>query len=171
MEDVKRIMQELYADEKWTSEKTEGGSTLFIAASRQEDGARDPDVYASDKMMAIILAKETGKDVFLLPERSPFRNPDCFFDGGTMELKHVRGGRNKVGKNAMEALKQSPNVFLFIDKNIPVDSCISKIAGSIQICRRSLAEKGKHFLEPPKDARLYLYTEGKLYEGTWADVL
>lgn len=127
-------------------------------------------VYESDKMMAHTLAKETGENVFMLPERGEGKHPDCFFKDSTMEMKHVRGGRDKVGKNAIEALSQSQNTFLFVDKNIPIDSCLSKIAGSVKTNRNS-EKQNKKFVEPPKDALLYIFTQGRLYKNVWGDVL
>ena len=167
-----KTVKKLYPNETWTTEKAGEKSSVFVSSSRKEDGAKNPEVYASDKMMAVTLAKTTGEDVFMLPERNKAgKNPDCFFDGTTMEMKHVRGGRNKVGKNAIEALGQSKNTFLFVDKDIPIDSCLSKITGSVKMHRRGLSEKGETFVEPPKDARLYIFTQGKLYKNVWGDVL
>ncbi len=165
-----KAIQKLFPNETWTSEKAGDNSYVYVASARKEDGAKDKEVYESDNMMAHTLAKESGADIFMLPERGDGKHPDCYFIDSTIEMKHVRGGRNKVGSNAIDALDQSQNVFLFIDKDISIDSCLAKIAGSVKTNRDS-EKKDKKFVEPPKDARLYIFTQGKLYKNVWGDVL
>lgn len=164
--------KELYPNETWTSEKVGGKSSLFVASAREADGAKDPAVYDSDKMMATSLAKATDKDVFMLPERNKGgKNPDCVFDGATMEMKHVRGGQRKVGVNAVGALSQSKNVFLYVDKPISIESCLSGIRGTLVNSRNQAKKNNTSFTEPKRDGLLYIFTKGELHKCTWNDVL
>ncbi|MBQ6565618.1 MAG: hypothetical protein IJL80_01060 [Treponema sp.] len=163
---------ELYPNETWVSEKAGDKSSVFVSSAREADGAKDPAVYASDKLMATALAKATGKDVFMLPERNKGgKNPDCVFDGATMEMKHVRGGQRKVGVNALGALSQSKNVFLYVDKPISIESCLSGIRGTLTNSRNQAKRIGASFTEPKREGLLYIFTKGELHKCTWGDVL
>lgn len=133
---------------------------------------KDPLVYGSDKFMAKVLAMETGKDVYLLPEINKGNsNPDGFFNGDTIELKHVTGKRDKIGKNAIKGLNQSDNVFLYIEQNYGINDCISKVKGSFE-ARLSDSKKENHkpFNLPNENSKLYIYTQGKLYIFSWKDI-
>lgn len=163
-------VNKLYPDETWTTENIGGKAILFVSSARKADGAKDPIVYDSDTMIARTLARETGEDVYLLPERNVgASNPDAFFIDGTMEFKHVHGNLNKVGKNAIKALGQSENVMLFTDKDFTITACLSKIKGSFDA--RLNTTNGGAFTMPSKSARLYIYTGGKLYKYTWGDIM
>ena len=156
----------------WHREKVSGDADLYVAQERLEAGMKDPAVYASDRMMAKTLARETGKDVYLLPEnKKNSANPDGFFNGGTIEFKHVIGKRDKIGKNAVRGLEQSENVFLYIEKNFGIDDCVSKVKGSIKArINESKKEGSKPFDFPDMNRKLYIYTQGKLYVFNWGDV-
>ena len=104
-----KAIQKLFPNETWTSERA-GSATVYIASARKEDGAKDKEVYKSDNMMAHTLAKESGADIFMLPERGDGKHPDCYFNGATIEMKHVQSVKpRKVGVNALRALEQSEN--------------------------------------------------------------
>lgn len=122
--------------------------------------------------MAETLIKETGKDVYLLTENGGLgsKNPDGFYILDTIEMKHVRGGLEKLGKNSMKALSQSDNVFLYCDKSFSKEGCIKKIKGSLFAKQNEYKQKGEVFTMPPKDALLYIYTNGELLRMNWGDV-
>lgn len=167
-----KTLNKLYPNETWKSEKISDSASLFISSSREEDGAKDPAVYESDKMMASVLAKETGKDVFMLPERNKGgKNPDCYFEGATLEMKHVRGAQRKVGKNAVYALEQSENVFLYIDKSFSIEACLSGINGFYYRAKNQAEKDGLPFIEPNSQALLCIFVQGTLHRHTWGDVL
>ena len=161
-------------DGMWSTEKVTKSSSLHIAKERLEDGMKDPLVYGSDKMMAKTLARETGKDVWLLPERHKEKgtvNPDAFFDGKPLEMKHVYGERNKVGKNAVRALEQAKDVFLYVDKNFGINDCISKIKGSLFAREQDAKKQGdKPFVRPESGHNLYIFTQKTLYVFDWKDI-
>ena len=156
----------------WETERITKSASVHIAKERIADGIKDPLVYSSDKMMAKTLARETGKDVWLLSERNKGSvNPDAFIDGRTIEFKHVRGGRRKVGLNACRSLLQSENVFLYVEQNIPEKSCLSAIKGALYNTRQQAVKNKIQFIEPNPDGLIFIYTEGKLSQFTWKDVL
>lgn len=155
----------------WHKEKVSKNSNLYIAQERLDAGMKDPAVYSSDKMMAKTLARETGKDVYLLPETnkdSP--NPDGFFDGKPIEFKHVIGGMDKVGKNAIKALKQSQNIFLYIKQDLSYKSCLDKIKGSLKAYIGTSKSNDLPYIMPDKEAFIYMYTEGEIHVAKWKDV-
>ena len=127
--DSKEVAEKLFPSEKWTAVSASSSASIFISETRRKDGKKDMAVYESDKMMALTLAEKSGKNVFMPPERSKGKNPDCIFDGDFLEMKHVRGDQRKVGKNAINALSQSENVFLYIDKPTSIEECLSSVKG------------------------------------------
>ena len=158
----------------WKTEKVTKKSCIHIAKERLEDGMKDPLVFGSDKMMAKTLAKYSGKDVWLLPENHKEKgmvNPDAFFEGATLEMKHVRGDRRKVGLNACRALHQSENVFLYVEKEIPIDVCLRTISGTLKNIKEQALKNGNEFIGPNSNGKLLIFTNGMLYNYIWDDVL
>ncbi len=167
----KQLIGKQFPDEKWNEVPAGKSSSVFISSTRQKDGEKDPDVFASDKMMSLVLAEKTKKSVFMIPERGPNKKPDCVYDGDTIELKHVRGGQRKVGKNALLALPQSENVFLYVDKPFSIEGCLSSVKGCYDNNKKLAEKEGKKFIEPNKSARLYIFTQGQLYKYKWGDLI
>ncbi len=167
----KEVAEKSFPSEKWSAISASSSTSVFIAATRQKDGKKDPAVYESDKMMALTLAEKSGMNVFMPPERRAGKNPDCLFDGKPLEMKHVRGDINKLGKNAIKALEQADNVFLFTDNAFSKEMCLTKIKGSIKAKRGTARQKGIIFQEPPKESILYIFTNNQLFKCTWGDVL
>ena len=156
----------------WFKEKVTKDCNLYIAQGRLEAGMKDPLVYGSDKLMAKVLARETGKDVYLLPEINKGNsNPDGFFNGDTIEFKNVRGSQRKVGSNAVSALQQAKNVFVYVEKNFDIKTCTEKINGSYYDTKQNYLKKNIPFSEADLEANLYIYTNNTLYTFKWSDVL
>ena len=86
-------------------------------------------------------------------------------------MKNVTGSVKKVGTNAIRALKQSPNVFIYVGQNHQIENCLSKIRGALIDIRQQAKKDGKEFIEPIAESKLLIYTEGKLYQKKWGDVL
>ena len=164
------LVKQKYPKEDFVSRKITKLSSLNISKDRIREGVKDPLVYESDKMMAETLVKKTDRDFYMLSESGAFgvKSPDGFYKLSTIEMKHVTGSLKKVGVNAVRALRQSPNVFIYVDKNYSIEACLDKIRGSIKNTR---AQMGKDFIEPQKDDLLLIFTGDKLYEYTWNEVL
>lgn len=166
------LVKAKYPNEEFVKRKVSDTSNLYVTKNRIKDGMKDPLVYNSDKMMAVTLAKETGKDVYLLSERGVgVKNPDGFFDIATIEMKHVTGDLDKLGKNAIRALKQSENIFLYADKNFTKENCIRKIRGSLLAKQGELRQKGEKFIPPDANGLVYIYTNKELLKLTWREIL
>jgi hypothetical protein len=164
------LVKKKYPKEEFVSRKITKQSSLYVSKERIRAGAKDPLVYESDKMMATTIVKHTNRDFYMLSENGVFgvKSPDGFYKLSTIEMKHVTGSLKKVGVNAVRALRQSPNVFIYVDKNYSIEACLDKIRGSIKNTR---AQMGKDFIEPQKDDLLLIFTGDKLYEYTWNEVL
>lgn len=165
------LVKKLYPKDEFVGKKVSSSATLYVSKNRIRDGLKDITVYKSDKMMAISLAKEMGRDVYLLTERGSGKHPDAFFIDDTLEMKHVTGGLRRVGLNAVRSLKQSANTFIYIEKELPVGNCLEKIKGALKNIRQTVKQNGGQFVEPKKDGLLLVFTQGKLYKYKWADVL
>lgn len=166
------LVKAKYPNEEFIKRKVSDTSNLYVAKNRIKDGMKDPLVYNSDKMMAVTLAKETGKDVYLLSERGVgVKNPDGFFDIATIEMKHVTGDLRRVGLNAVRSLKQSFNTFVYVEKDYSVKTCLDKISGALKNIRETTVKKGDVFIEPQENGLLYIFTQGTLYKYKWGDVL
>ena len=131
--DSKEVAEKLFPSEKWTAVSASSSASIFISETRRKDGKKDMAVYESDKMMALTLAEKSGNvfysEEFAFAVNIEGKNPDCIFDGDFLEMKHVRGGQRKVGKNAINSLSQSENVFLYIDKPTSIEECLSSVKG------------------------------------------
>ena len=172
-EKTAELVKKNYPNDTFVRRKITDNASLYVAKNRIKAGVKDPLVYNSDKTMAETLAKETNIDFYLITEKGDagIKHPDGFFMDATMEMKHVRGGIDKVGINAVKALDQAPNIFIYTDKPFAEDYCLSKIRGSLKARRDSHSKNGTKFTEPIPNGLLYIYTDGKLYKHTWADVL
>lgn len=164
------LVKQKYPKEDFVSRKITKLSSLKISKDRIREGAKDPLVYESDKMMAETLVKKTNRDFYMLSENGAFgvKSPDGFYKLSTIEMKHVTGSLRKVGVNAVRALKQSPNVFVYVDNNFSINACLEKIRGTIKNTR---AQMGNKFIEPNKNDLLLIFTNNELYEYTWREVL
>ena len=169
-EKTAKLVKKYYPNDTFVSKKITDTSRLYVSKARIKAGVKDPEVYNSDKLMAKFLSKETGLDFYMLTEKSGkgVKKPDGFYISATMEMKHIRGGIEKLGKRAIEALDQSGNVFIYCDNSFSEEACIRKIRGSV-VAKRG--DTKKVFIEPNKDSLLYIYTNGTLYKHTWGDVL
>lgn len=171
-QDTAALVKKNYPSDTFIRRHISNKASLYVSKERIKAGIKDPLVYNSDKMMATILAKETGKDFYLLSENLVgIANPDGFYIDDTLEMKNVSGSLRKVGSNAIRALRQSQNVFVFVQKDYPIEACLNKIKGSIIDTRQQLKNAGSKFIEPSPEKRLFIYTQGKLYEKKWKDVL
>ena len=167
-----KLVSEKYPNEQFVKRKITDESSLFVSKERIKAGIKDTLVYNWDKMMSTVLIKETNKDFYLIAENKVgVTNPDGFYIADTIEMKHVRGGLDKLGKNAITALKQSNNVFLYADNNFSKDACIKKIRGSVRAKRAESLQNKKIFNEPNKDSLLYIFSNGNLYKLKWEEVL
>lgn len=165
-----KLVSKKYPNDVFVKRKITDNANLYIAEERIKAGIKDPVVYESDKMMATTLIKETGKDVYLLTEKGGLgiKNPDGFYTVDTIEMKHVTGSLRKVGVNAVRALKQSDNVFIYVDNNYSIEACLERIKGAIKNTRQQF---GSEFIEPSPKGLLYIYTQEKLFERNWSDIL
>ena len=171
-ENTAKLVKKYYPNDPFVSQKISDTSRLYVSKERIKAGIKDPLVYKSDKMMASTLAKETGKDFYMLSENLiGTTNPDGFFIDNTIEMKNVNGSLRRVGLNAVRALKQAQNVFVFIQKDYPIEACLNKIKGTLIDTRQQMIKNGRKFIEPNPNGRLLIYTQGKLFEKTWQDVL
>lgn len=165
------LVKKLYPDEKFAEKKVTDKASLFVSHQRIKEGLKDPLVYNSDKMMAKTLAQLSGKDFYLISEnKNDQKNPSGFFISNTMEMKHVHGGLEKVGKNAIKALRQSENVFLYLDRDFSLEAVKIKIHGSLAARKATAIKNKENFKMPNGSSLLYIYTDGKLYELAWKDV-
>ncbi len=171
-EKTAKLVLKNFPNDTFIKRKITDNSSLYVAKNRIKDGIKDITVYNSDKMMAETLVKETGLDFYMLSERGVgVKNPDGFFIDTTMEMKHVQGSLDKLGKNAIRALRQSENVFLYADRQFSEKDCVDKIRGSLNAKRGTAKRDGVKFIEPNKNALLYIFSDGKLYKLHWEDVL
>ncbi len=167
-----KLVKKNYPNDTFIRRKLSDNASLYISKERIRAGIKDPLVYKSDKMMATTLARMTGRDFYMLSENKVgVANPDGFFIDNTIEMKHVRAGIEKLGKNAIHALKQSENVFLYCDRSFSKKDCIDKIRGSLYAKKGTANKNGLDFTEPNKNSLLYIYTDGKLYKLHWGDTL
>ena len=121
-EKTAKLVSRNYPNDSFVRRKITDNASLYVAKKRIKDGIKDIAVYESDKMMAETLVRETGLDFYMLPERGVgVKNPDGFFIDATMEMKNVTGSVKKVGTNAIRALKQSPNVFIYVGQNHQIE--------------------------------------------------
>ena len=167
-------LEELYPNEKWdwnSGEKASDKSSVFVAPSREDASHKSNNataVFEQEKEMAAKLAEELKRNVYLIPENSSqlrIKQPDAMLNGQTLEMKRVTGSRDKIGANVLKALKQSDNVFLYIENNTPIKSCLDKIYGSL----KSHGKKEEKLLN--RNGKLYIYTESKLYTFTWKAII
>ena len=165
-----KLVKKYYPEDTFIQRKISDSGSLYVSKERIKSGIKDPAVYNFDKLMATTLVKEKGLDLYLLTENGGLigtKHPDGFYIEETIEMKHVTGSLRKVGVNAVRALKQSPNVFVYVDNNYSINACLEKIHGSIKNTR---VQMGEIFIEPNKDSLLLIFTNGKLYEYTWSEV-
>lgn len=168
------LVKQTYPNETFVRRKITENSYLYVSKKRIKEGIKDLDVYKSDKMMATQLIKETDKDLYLISEKGGpkgTKHPDGFYINSTIEMKHVRGDLDKLGKNAIDALKQANYTYLYCDKNFSEKASIRKIHGSVNAKRGDKRKKGEVFKEPKKDDLLYIHTNNTLYKLHWGDVL
>ena len=167
-----KLVKELYPNEKFAGKKVSDTSSIYVSTERIKAGIKDPAVYNSDKDMAITLAKTTGKDFYMLSERNiGKKNPDGFFIDSTIGMKHVRGDIDKVGKNLIKALKQSENIFLYVDKKFTEEAVIQKLRGSARARRGGQINREQDFSEPNKNSMIYIYSGGDFYKLKWENIL
>lgn len=172
-DNTSKLVKKYYPKDTFVSKKISETSKLYVSKERIKSGVKDPFVYNSDKLMAKTLSKKTGLDVYMLTEngRVGIKHPDGFFKISTIEMKHIRGGLNKLGRRSVEALEQSENVFLYCDQSFSKEACIRKIRGSILARKHELEAKGLQFTEPDRNSYVYIYTGDELYEMTWSEIL
>ncbi len=77
----------------------------------------------------------------------------------------------KVWANAINALSQSNNIFLYVEAPFEINTCIEKIKGSIFDARNTAIKNGKNFIAPDKNGLVLIFTKEKLYSLTWKDIL
>lgn len=171
-EETAKLVKKNYPKDTFVSKKITDNSRLYVSKERIKAGIKDPNVYKSDKLMAITLIKKTNRDFYMLAENLVgFANPDGFFIDDTIEMKNVSGSLRRVGLNAVRALRQSKNVFVFVQQDYSIESCLNRIKGALVDTRQQMLKNGGKFIEPEPDAKLLIYTQGKLFYQKWSDVL
>ncbi len=160
-------LEELYPNEKWdwnNGEKASDKSSVFVSSTRAIDEQKRSDIFNSDKEMTMMIARELQRNVYMLPEDNRTKgskNPDIILNGKTMEMKRVKGSRNRIGINAVNALKQSPNVFIYTQGDLSVKSCLDKIKREVK-ARVKEGTNTKRLFDP----NALLYIEGSTYIQT-----
>jgi hypothetical protein len=133
----KEAIEILFPEEVWV-QKVDGvfvGNNVYVAQSRlpKVDQKIEVAKFQKELVQAQILGKE-GHRVYLLPElkRDGNKKIDALVDGILIEFKTVTGGYYALNKRFSESRKQSKNVFIKIDSDLPIKKVKNSLIREIQ---------------------------------------